>query len=155
MPPASRITPDYGVDGAAAFAQKPQRRMDGPATHRNLRRGNGKLHPPRPRHCLWRTFHPVTSCRGHSRPANCAPLAMAEWSCSGHRAHFSDSNSLRITPSPGTADRHLIFRHAPRFGNLRSRYMTASFSDRRRLFAGLCKSVKYNYTVTTYVQDKY
>ena len=58
--------------------------------------------------------------------------------CSGHRAHFSDSNSLRITPSPGTADRHLIFKHAPRFGNLRSRYMTESFGERRRFFAGLC-----------------
>jgi hypothetical protein len=34
---------------------------------------------PRSRLCLWRKFHPAASCHGHSRPANRAAIAMAEW----------------------------------------------------------------------------
>ena len=58
----------------------PERRMDGPASHRSLRLGmDAEVHRPRSRFCLWRNFHPAASCDGHSRPANRAPIAMAEW----------------------------------------------------------------------------
>ena len=58
----------------------PERRMNGPTTHRGMRLGmDAEVHRPRSRFCLWRNFHPPGSCHGHSRPANCAPIAMAEW----------------------------------------------------------------------------
>src|SRR5450631_3212335 len=58
----------------------PERRMDGPTTHRSLRLGmDAEVHRPRSRFCLWRNFHPAASRYGHSRPANRAPIAMAEW----------------------------------------------------------------------------
>jgi hypothetical protein len=59
----------------------------------------------------------------------------------GHIHQFSadyTNQYVRIWFPPGTAYRHLIFRHAPRLGKLRSRYMTASFGNRRRFFAALC-----------------
>jgi hypothetical protein len=59
----------------------------------------------------------------------------------GHIHQFSadyTNQYVRIWFPPGTAYRHLIFRHAPRLGKLRSRYMAASFGNRRRFFAALC-----------------
>jgi hypothetical protein len=59
----------------------------------------------------------------------------------GHIHQFSadyTNQYVGIWFPPGTAYRHLIFRHAPRLGKLRSRYMTASFGNRRRFFAALC-----------------
>jgi hypothetical protein len=58
----------------------PERRMDGPTTHGSVRLGmDAEVHRPRSRFCLWQDFHPAASCHGHSRPANCTPVAMAEW----------------------------------------------------------------------------
>ena len=58
----------------------PDRRMDCPAAHRGLRLGtDAEVHRPRSRLALWRDFHPAASRHGHSRPANRAPIAMAEW----------------------------------------------------------------------------
>jgi hypothetical protein len=58
----ARPTPNLmaGSDG------KPERRMDGPATHRSLRLGmDAEVHRPRSRLCLWRNLHPTASCHGH------------------------------------------------------------------------------------------
>ena len=43
---------------------------------------------------------------------------------------------VRIWFPPGTADRHLIFRHAPRFGNLRSALLDSKFRRSEKAYRG-------------------
>jgi hypothetical protein len=76
--PMARPAPDL----MAGRDRTPERRMDCSVIHRSLRlRMEPKLRCPRSRPGLWRDFYSAASCHGHSRPANRATLAMAEWTC--------------------------------------------------------------------------